>query len=162
MRSHGGGGAPWKVRPMRAPSRTVQKARRLRRDMSLPEVLLWDCLRAGRLAGHRFRRQHAVGPYVLDFYCSQAYLAVELDGAQHDLEGQMRHDNRRDDWLRREGIRVLRIAASDILDRHLFEGALRVIAQMASSGMVPEGYESPRLVADDAPPPTAFGGPPPP
>ncbi|NMG41946.1 DUF559 domain-containing protein [Chelativorans sp. ZYF759] len=138
---------------MRAPSRTVQNARRLRRDMSLPELLLWDCLRAGRLEGLRFRRQHAIGAYVLDFYCPAARLAVELDGVHHDFEGQMRHDNRRDDWLRREGIRVLRIAASDILDRHLFEGVLRVIAQMAATGIVPEGYESPRSASDAAPPP---------
>ena len=68
--------------------------------MSLPEVILWDCLRGQRLEGFRFRRQHAVGSYVLDFYCASARLAVEVDGSHHDLPGQIAHDQRRDRWLR--------------------------------------------------------------
>jgi very-short-patch-repair endonuclease len=81
---------------MRAERETVVRARRLRRDLSLPEVVLWDCLRGRRLGGLRFRRQHPVGPYVLDFYCAESALAIEVDGAQHDLPGQMEHDRRRD------------------------------------------------------------------
>ena len=50
---------------MRAPERTITKARKLRRDLSLPEVILWDCIRGRKLEGLRFRRQHPVGPYVL-------------------------------------------------------------------------------------------------
>jgi very-short-patch-repair endonuclease len=65
---------------MRAPEKTYERAKRLRRDLSLPEVLLWECLRGGRLQGLRFRRQHPVGPYVLDFYHAQGKLAVEVDG----------------------------------------------------------------------------------
>ena len=54
---------------MHAPELSFTRARQLRRDMSLPEILLWDCLRGGRLEGLRFCRQHPVGRYILDFYC---------------------------------------------------------------------------------------------
>ncbi|HEY5818673.1 MAG TPA: DUF559 domain-containing protein [Mesorhizobium sp.] len=64
--------------------------------MSLPEVMLWDCLRAGRLEGLRFRRQHPIGPYVLDFFCAKGRLAVEVDGRHHDHPGEIAHDERRD------------------------------------------------------------------
>jgi very-short-patch-repair endonuclease len=101
--------------------------------MSLPEVLLWDCLRGQRLGGLRFRRQHAIEPYVLDFYCPAAKLAVEVDGAHHDLPGQLSHDERRDRWLDERGVRVMRIAAADILDDQAFEGVLRMIADAARS-----------------------------
>ena len=101
---------------MRAPQVTFRRARTLRRDMSLPEVLLWDCLRARRLHGLRFRRQHPVGPYVLDFYHAEARLAVEVDGAHHDLPGQMSHDLRRDVWL--HGAAGLLIRSCQLLREH--------------------------------------------
>jgi very-short-patch-repair endonuclease len=116
---------------MRAPERTFQHAKRLRREMSLPEVVLWECLRARRLEGLRFRRQHPVGPYVLDFHCAEAGLAVEVDGAHHDLPGQMAHDGRRDAWLAERGIFVMRIAASDVLDETALEGVLVMIVEAA-------------------------------
>ncbi|MBX3529554.1 MAG: endonuclease domain-containing protein [Rhizobiaceae bacterium] len=138
---------------LRAPERTIANARRLRREFTLPESLLWEQLRGARLDRPRFRRQHPVGPYVLDFYCATARLAVEVDGSHHDLERQMKADNRRDDWLATEGIQVLRIAARDILDDHLFEGVLRVIALTAATGRIPDGYEAPRLISRKTPPP---------
>jgi hypothetical protein len=73
---------------MRAPTLTFKQARKLRRDMSLPEVILWEHLRRGGLSGMHFRRQHPAGPYVLDFYCAASRLAIEVDGAAHDLPGQ--------------------------------------------------------------------------
>ena len=116
---------------MRADKQTFERARRLRREMSLPEAILWDCLRARRLDGLRFRRQHPVGPYVLDFFHAESRLAVEVDGAHHDLPGQMSHDRRRDGWLAGQGIRVLRIAATDVLDERALEGMLVMIAEAA-------------------------------
>lgn len=127
-RRDGGGDAR---RSMRAERPTFRRARQLRRALSLPEVILWDCLRDRRLQGLRFRRQHPVGPYVLDFFHAEGRLAVEVDGAHHDLPGQMRHDARRDAWLAGRGIRVVRIAASDILDERALEGMLVVIAEAA-------------------------------
>jgi len=80
--------------------------------MSLPEVLLWQELRR-EACGVRVRRQHPLGPYVLDFYIPAARLAVEVDGRSHDLS--VKSDARRDEFLAKAGVRVLRIAASDVL-----------------------------------------------
>lgn len=107
---------------MAAPRRTINRAKDLRRTMSLPEVMLWMRLRGG---DRHFRRQRPVGPYILDFYCAEARLAVEVDGATHDLETQAAHDRRRDAWLAENGIRVLRLPARLILTD--IEAALRII-----------------------------------
>jgi very-short-patch-repair endonuclease len=101
--------------------------------MSLPEVILWECLRDRRLSGLRFRRQHPVGPYVLDFYGAEGKLAVEVDGAHHDLPEQFQHDLRRDRWLAERGIRVMRLAASEVLDERALEGLLVMIARAAKA-----------------------------
>ncbi|WBH17293.1 endonuclease domain-containing protein [Sphingomonas radiodurans] len=95
--------------------RTVVKARRLRRAMTLPEIALWDVLRA-RPAGIKFRRQHPIGPFVLDFYCASARLAIEVDGMAHEMGDNSARDARRDRWLAGQGVEVLRIAARDVLD----------------------------------------------
>ncbi|KQT31899.1 hypothetical protein ASG29_08425 [Sphingomonas sp. Leaf412] len=92
----------------------MHRARRLRRAMSLPEVLLWQRLR--RRAGEvKFRRQHPLAPYVADFYCPAARLVVEVDGEAHNRADAPAHDARRDEWMRSRGLNVLRIAAADIL-----------------------------------------------
>jgi len=87
-----------------------------------------------------FRRQHPIGPYILDFYCADAQLAVEIDRMSH--EGRAEHDARRDAWLARQNIRVLRIPAVDVLRSDNMDYVLAAIAQAAT-------------------PSTAFGGPPP-
>ena len=92
----------------------VGKARKLRRQMTLPEVLLWQNLRR-KPDGVKFRRQHPIGPYVLDFYCAAASLAVEVDGAAHNMGDNPERDRMRDDWLVERGIATLRIPATDIL-----------------------------------------------
>jgi very-short-patch-repair endonuclease len=115
--------------------------------MSLPEVVLWDCLRAGRLEGLRFRRQHPIGSYVLDFYCPSAKLAIEVDGAHHDHPGQIYRDRLRDAWLAGEGIRVMRVPATDVLEDRALEGTLAMIAH-AAAGVAVFGVRPP-------PPPSA-------
>ena len=80
--------------------------RQLRRDQTDAEKRLWYYLKNRNLGGWKFRRQHRVGPYVLDFVCLEAGLAVELDGAQHALQAD--HDARRTEYLSRLGLRVLR------------------------------------------------------
>ena len=99
---------------MDAPKRTIERARELRRRMTLPEVLLWQAIRGSKL-GARFRRQHPIGPDILDFYCDEAKLAVEIDGEGHDHPDQLAHDRRRTAWLNAQGIDVLRITAQDVL-----------------------------------------------
>ncbi|HEY9217878.1 MAG TPA: endonuclease domain-containing protein [Phenylobacterium sp.] len=100
---------------MDAPKRTKVFAKSLRRRMTLPEVLLWRQLRA-RQQGLRFRRQHPVGPYVLDFYCDAAGLAVEVDGGGHGFGDRPDEDARRDAYLARHGIRTVRLSAKYVLD----------------------------------------------
>ncbi|RYF90774.1 MAG: DUF559 domain-containing protein, partial [Caulobacteraceae bacterium] len=94
---------------------TISRARVLRSNTSLPEGLLWRRLRDRQLEGLRFRRQHPAGPYVLDFYCAAARLAVEVDGQHHHDEARKEHDAIRDRWLERQGIQVLRIPARVVL-----------------------------------------------
>ena len=113
---------------MRSPVLSLKRARRLRREMTLPEVLLWQRLRGREPGAPTFRRQHPVGPYILDFYCSAARLAVEIDGAGHDMGSQPGHDERRDAWLKAQGIEVLRISAGEFL-KDVDEGALSVWTQ---------------------------------
>jgi very-short-patch-repair endonuclease len=128
---------------VRAPVVTFRRARSFRRELTLPEVLLWQLLRQHRTHGLRFRRQHPVGPYVLDFFCAAASLAVEIDGEGHQHPERAGHDRRRDVWLAQRGIRTLRIAAADLLRKDGLSDALDAIVQAAA-------------------PSTAFGGPPPP
>ncbi len=94
---------------------SLKKARKLRRDMSLPEVLLWRHLR-GKPQGIKFRKQHPIGDFVLDFYCAAKRIAIEIDGIAHDMCGRPARDFSRDNWLKGEGIHVLRIPASDVLN----------------------------------------------
>ena len=110
---------------MVAPDETIQRARRLRRRLSLPEVLLWQRLRRRGVADLHFRRQHPIGPYVLDFYCDEFRLAVEVDGQAHDHPDRIVYDQRRTDWLNRQGVWVVRLAARTVLSD--MDGALGFI-----------------------------------
>ena len=110
---------------MDAPSRTIVVARRLRRELTKPEVLLWAALRRRNVNGFRFRKQHPIGPYVLDFYCAAVRLAVEVDGAVHDAPDQIRHDRARDAWLGGQGVHILRFPAKYVLEN--LDGAYRAI-----------------------------------
>jgi very-short-patch-repair endonuclease len=99
----------------KARPRTTANARQLRRKMSLPEVILWHWLRQ-RPNGLKFRRQHPTGPYVLDFFCSDARLAIEVDGEAHSFGDRPRRDEARDKWLKAAGVETLRIPAKALLD----------------------------------------------
>ena len=99
--------------PRAKQARNVGKARALRAEMSLPEVLLWRELR--QQSEIKFRRQHPVGPYVLDFYCAKAKVCVEIDGIAHDMGNRPEQDSERDKWLYGRGVEVIRLPASDIL-----------------------------------------------
>ena len=92
----------------------VGQARQLRRDMSLPEVLLWQALRL-RPAGHKFRRQHPADRFTPDFYCHRARLVIEVDGEAHGRGDRPARDAARDAWFAARGIDVLRITAADVL-----------------------------------------------
>ncbi|HEY0104603.1 MAG TPA: endonuclease domain-containing protein [Rhizomicrobium sp.] len=114
---------------------------RLRRKMSLPEILLWQAIRGRKLSGLLLRRQHPVGPYILDFYCAPARLAIEVDGASHETRAD--HDARRDAWLAEQGMRVLRIPALDVLKDTGLENVLESIARAAAPSTVSGGPPPP-------------------
>jgi very-short-patch-repair endonuclease len=100
---------------MRKSSHNYPLARAQRRNPSLPEGLLWRELR-GKAGGLKFRRQHPVGRYVLDFYCASAKCGFEIDGIAHDMGDRPGRDHARDAWLAEQGIRVVRIAAREVLN----------------------------------------------
>jgi very-short-patch-repair endonuclease len=91
----------------RTPEKTA-RARKLRQAATEVEKRLWTKLRNGRLDGLNFRRQHPAGSYILDFYCPELCLSIELDGGQHTYQRQETHDARRATWLRRCGVTELR------------------------------------------------------
>ena len=95
------------------PKTTVKKARKLRRALSPPEAILWVRLRQ-RPGGFKLRRQHPAGPYILDFFCSEALLAIEVDGISHEMGDRPAMDEARDRWLAERGVATLRIAAADV------------------------------------------------
>ena len=97
------------------PRDTLVKARRLRQDMSLPEILLWKELRK-RPGGFKFRRRHPAGYYILDFYCAAARLAIEVDGWGHASADARRKDEVRSAYLRSQKVATLRIPAKAVLD----------------------------------------------
>jgi very-short-patch-repair endonuclease len=114
--------------------------------MSPPEALLWSRLRTLRGAGPTFRRQHLIGPYIADFYCSAAKLLIEIDGADHTKDGEIERDLRRDEYMARLGYRVVRIPARDVLRD--VDDAVQGIVEAALAPPPPPGLRS--------------GGPPPP
>jgi very-short-patch-repair endonuclease len=99
--------------PARASAIDFRRTLRLRSTDA--EQQLWRLLRAKRLAGFKFRRQHTVGPYVLDFLCHAENLAVEADGGQHFSEEGQARDRARDEYLARRGIRVMRFTDRQVL-----------------------------------------------
>ncbi len=83
--------------------------------MSLPEGLLWQALRK-RPEGFKFRLQHPINQCIVDFYCPAAKLVIEIDGMSHDMGVQPDRDQRRNMWLRSQGLRVIRFAAADVMN----------------------------------------------
>ena len=90
------------------------RARQLRKSMSLPEGMLWKILKQKPL-GLKFRRQHPAGPYVVDFYCHEARTIIEIDGISHDMGDRPDRDAERDKHFAERGLRVIRIAATEVL-----------------------------------------------
>ena len=90
-------------------------ARRFRKAMTKPEVWLWAGMKSQHPTGPVFRRQHAIGPYILDFYCVKAKLAIEVDGEFHTDDKQRAKDEVRDAYLADLGIATHRVIARDLL-----------------------------------------------
>jgi very-short-patch-repair endonuclease len=106
---------------------TGNRARLLRRGQTDAERKVWSRLRDRQLAGHKFRRQVVLGPFIVDFVCFDAQLVVELDGGQHGGAGQLSYDEKRTVWLEGEGFRLLRFWNNEVTDK--LEGVLATIAE---------------------------------
>ena len=92
--------------------------KKLRSNLTQAEAVLWRHLKNSQLEGRKFRRQHSVNNYVLDFYCPSEKLAVELDGDQHYSENGYHHDQKRSDELKELGIKVIRFENNEVLLHH--------------------------------------------
>ena len=99
-----------------APKPQINRARRLRQTANLPEQRAWSALRTLRKHGFAVRRQHPIGPYVADFAIVRERLVIEIDGGIHKLDEIALRDAERDEFLKQEGWRVLRIDAPHAID----------------------------------------------
>jgi very-short-patch-repair endonuclease len=102
-----------------------ERARTLRKNLTDAEAILWRRLRRKELDHYRFRRQQPIGPYVVDFFCAEAKLIVELDGGQHNEAASLVRDARRTEWLEARGYRVLRFWNNQV--REQLDGVLETI-----------------------------------
>lgn len=96
------------------PSDTLAKTKTLRKRQTPQEVILWSKIRAKRFHGFKFRRQYALGKYIVDFVCLEKKLIIELDGWQHKKENQERYDEERTKFLEKLGFRVIRFWNNEI------------------------------------------------
>ena len=106
--------------------------RRFRSNMTGQETRLWSRLRARQLQGLKFRRQHGIGPYIVDFYCPEQSLVIEVDGDSHADADQIVKDQLRDRYFQSLGLRVIRYINDDILKN--LDGVLEDLAERLSSG----------------------------
>ena len=95
-------------------------SKNLRKNQTEAEQILWSKLRSRQLSGFKFRRQHPLDHYILDFYCSETHLAIEIDGGQHIEKENIERDNDRTAYLNQKGIRVIRFWNNDVIE-HLDE-----------------------------------------
>jgi very-short-patch-repair endonuclease len=114
----------------RRDERLLGFARENRKRPTISEAQLWHELRNYKLDGLKFRRQHLIDPFILDFYCFEKKLAVEVDGDVHATDTARVYDERREEWLRERGIRVLRFSHDRVI--HDMEAVLAEILSAAS------------------------------
>jgi len=93
-----------------------EKRRELRNNLTPAEATMWRYLQNSKLDGRKFRRQHSVGNYILDFYCPSEKLAIEVDGSSHDDYSAEIYDKERTDFLESKGIRMIRFDNIDVFE----------------------------------------------
>ncbi|MFJ4543833.1 endonuclease domain-containing protein [Pseudomonas sp. NPDC088885] len=113
----------------------VQFSRQLRAQQTDCEHLLWQRLRSRQIANLKFRRQFPCPPYVLDFYCAELKLAIELDGSQHYESSGLIHDQRRTLYLYQQGIEVVRFSNLEVLQQ--MDAVLEQIIRIAAARKLP-------------------------
>ena len=134
---------------MRPKTVNMTRARGSRRALTPPEVALWSQIKGRKLEGLHFRRQHPAGPFILDFYCPSARLAIEVDGMGHGMGDRPQRDARRDAWLQAKGIATLRIVASS-LRGDLSPVLLTILGEVRRlAPSTPSGSPSPANAVED-------------
>lgn len=128
-----------RTKHLRTKPGSTERARELRAISSVPERVLWGLLRNRRLAGLKFRRQVAFDPYVVDFYCADQKLVVELDGQSHD--GRAIQDTERTKYLEAMGLRVVRVTNSELASNA--DGVARFILSQAAVNATTDPHPSP-------------------
>ena len=121
------------IRPLkRVTNQTRQRAIQLRNSANIPEQILWSVLSHRKLGRLKFRRQHPIEPYIVDFYCSSVNLVIELDGESH--EDRQSYDEQRMQRLQQLGLKVFRVTNDDVI--HNLEGV--AIAILREAGIDPD------------------------
>ena len=119
-------------RAIRGQAGHLDLKRRLRSNMTGPETRLWSRLRARQLQGLKFRRQHGIGPYIVDFYCPEQSLVIEVDGNSHADADHIVRDQLRDKYFQSLGLRVIRYFNDEIVKN--LAGVLEDLAEKLASG----------------------------
>ena len=109
-----------------------ENRKQLRNRLTPAEAKLWSLIKKSQLEDRKFRRQHSVGPYVLDFYCPSERLCIELDGAAHFTDGGYEYDSARTEYLKALNISVLRFENKDVIENT--EGVLEEIRRHFTLG----------------------------
>jgi very-short-patch-repair endonuclease len=112
-----------------------QRRRDLRQNLTTAEAVLWKNLRRSRLDGKKFRRQHSVGKYVLDFYCPECRLAVELDGDAHFTSIRSEYDVEREEFIKSLKIRIVRFENRRVFEA--LENVLKTIKENLAASKLP-------------------------
>ncbi len=115
------------MKPIHNKKELLGNRKTLRNNSTAPEAILWLMLQKSQLQGRKFRRQHSVDNYILDFYCPQEQLAIELDGAHHYTLAGSENDTERDAHLASLNIKVLRFE-----NRLIFENIEGVLEEIQS------------------------------
>ena len=111
----------------------VRLARNLRHNLTDAEERLLTVLRSRQLDGHKFRRQHPIGNYIVDFVCLNAKLIIEIDGGQHNAESNINKDESRRQWLESEGFQLIRFWNNEVLEN--LEGVVyRILETLSKNG----------------------------
>jgi 5-methyltetrahydrofolate--homocysteine methyltransferase len=112
-----------------SPGPYKQFAREMRKNMTEAESILWEKLRHKKLKNYKFRRQHAIGDYIVDFYCPEKAIIIEVDGGIHKVPDQCRYDQIRTSYLEELGLRVIRVQNEEVMN-NLTETLSKILASM--------------------------------
>lgn len=104
------------------------RRRQLRRSATGAEEVMWKELRQLRNLGYKFRRQHSIGWYIVDFYCPSANLIIEIDGPIHDVQENIEYDKERDHWLNSQKYKILRFTNEQVMTD--LNGVIKIILQV--------------------------------